>query len=88
MSREIIINKYEGNTHYSITIVDSFGQEHHVAYEHELNNDILSKYEQMACDIWANEEERQVSSMDKAIAECVKLDKQAGITSKYRDCLD
>jgi len=88
MSREIIINKYEGNTHYSITIVDSFGQEHHVAYEHKLDNDILAKYEQMACDIWSNEVKKQVSSMDKAIAECIKLDKKAGITSGYRDCLD
>ena len=88
MSREIKINKYEGNTHYSITIVDSFGQEHHVAYEHKLNNNILSKYELMACDIWASESKRVVSSMDRAIAECIKLDKQAGITSGNRDCLD
>ena len=88
MSREIKINKYEGNTHYSITIVDSFNQEHHVAYEHKLDNDILAKYEQMACDIWANESERVISSMDKAIAECIKIDKKAGIISGNRDCLD
>ena len=87
MSREIKINKYEGNTHYSITIVDSFGQEHHVAYEHELNNNILSKYEQMACDIWANESKRVVSSMDRAIAECIKLEKHLDLTGN-RDCLD
>jgi hypothetical protein len=80
MSREIKINKYEGNTHYSITIVDSFGQEHHVAYEHKLDNDILAKYEQMACDIWANESERVISSMDKAIAECIELDIARGVT--------
>ena len=24
----------------------------------------------------------------KAIAECIKLDREAGITSRYRDCLD
>lgn len=80
MSREIKINKYEGNTHYSITIVDSFNQEHHVAYEHKLDNDILAKYEQMACDIWANESERVISSMDKAIAECIELDIARGVT--------
>ena len=80
MSRQIKINKYEGNTHYSITIVDSFNQEHHVAYEHKLDNDILAKYEQMACDIWANESERVISSMDKAIANCIELDIARGIT--------
>ena len=88
MSREIIINKYEGNTHYSMTVVDSFGQEHHLGYEHKLDNTILAKYEQMACDIWVNEEEIVPSSMDKAIAECIKLDKRVGITTKYRDSLD
>jgi hypothetical protein len=80
MSRQIIINKYEGNTHYSITIVDSFGQEHHVAYEHKLDNTILAKYEQMACDIWANESKRVISSMDKAIADCIELDIARGVT--------
>ena len=79
MSRQIKINKYEGNTHYSITIVDSFDQEHHVAYESEINNDILAKYEQIACDIWADESERVISSMDKAIAECVKIDIDRGV---------
>jgi len=79
MSRQIKINKYEGNTHYSITIVDSFDQEHHVAYESEINNDILAKYEQIACDIWADESERVISSMDKAIAECIKIDIDRGV---------
>ena len=80
MSRQIKINKYEGNTHYSITIVDSFNQEHHVAYEHKIDNDILAKYEQVACDIWADESERVISSMDKAIANCIELDIARGIT--------
>lgn len=80
MSRQIKINKYEGNTHYSITIVDSFNQEHHVAYEHKIDNDILAKYEQVACDIWADESERVISSMDKAIANCIELDIARGMT--------
>ena len=88
MSREIKINKYKDNTHYSITIVDSFKQEHHLGYEHTLDNAVLSKYEQIACDIWANEVKREISSMDKAIAECIKLDRKAGITTSTRDSLD
>ena len=78
MSRKIIINKYEGNTHYSIHIIDKYNQEHHIGYEHKLDNSILAKIEQQACDIWANEVEREVSSLDKAIAECVKIDEERG----------
>tara|TARA_R100000544_G_scaffold27741_1_gene14494 strand:- start:228 stop:482 length:255 start_codon:yes stop_codon:yes gene_type:complete len=39
---------------------------------------------------FAKAEERQQAKyvMSKAIAQCIKLDKQAGITTKYRDCLD
>tara|TARA_R100000541_G_scaffold21122_3_gene30932 strand:- start:247 stop:501 length:255 start_codon:yes stop_codon:yes gene_type:complete len=39
---------------------------------------------------FAKAEERQHTKnvMGKAIAECIKLDKKAGITSEYRDCLD
>ena len=29
MPRKIHISKYQGNTHYSIHVEDSFGQEHH-----------------------------------------------------------
>ena len=32
MSRKIIIDKYQGNTHYSVHVIDSFGQEHHLGY--------------------------------------------------------
>jgi hypothetical protein len=32
MSREIIINKYEGNTVYSVRVVDSYGVETHLGY--------------------------------------------------------
>ena len=36
MSREIVINKYEGNTHYSVSVIDSYGKEHHLGYHKEL----------------------------------------------------
>ena len=88
MSRKINISKYEGNTVYSVSVVDKYDQEWHIGYEHTLNDDILAKIEQQACDIWADESKRVISSMDKAIAECIKLDKKAGITSGNRDCLD
>ena len=80
MSRKINISKYEGNTVYSVSVVDKYDQEWHIGYEHTLNNDILAKIEQQACDIWANEVKKEVNSMDKAIAECIKLDIARGVT--------
>ena len=88
MSREIIINKYEGNTHYSVHVKDSFGQEHHLGYWSELDNSVMLVIEAKARGIWADEVKYEPSTMSKAIAECIELDKKAGITSGYRDCLD
>jgi len=91
--RQIKINKYKGNTHYSIYVIDKYNQEHCVGYEHALNNDILAKIEQKACDIWANEVEEKPSSMDKAIAACIELDRKGGLhftddRGNHRDGLD
>ena len=78
MPRKIHINKHQGNTVYSVHVEDSFNQQHHIGYEHTINNDILAKIEQQACDIWANEVKQEVDSMSLAIAECVKLDEERG----------
>ena len=91
--RQIKINKYKDNTHYSIHVVDKYNQEHHLGYEHTLNNDILAKIEQQACDIWANEVKYEPSSMDKAITACIELDKKGGLhftdeRGNHRDGLD
>tara|TARA_R100000995_G_scaffold82324_1_gene56106 strand:+ start:81 stop:332 length:252 start_codon:yes stop_codon:yes gene_type:complete len=77
--RQIKINKHKGNTHYSIHVVDKYNQEHHIGYEHTLNNDILAKIEQKACDIWANEVKPEVDLLANAIAECIKLDIKRGV---------
>ena len=79
MSRKININKYEGNTHYSISVQDSFDQEHHIGYERTMNNEVLAKIEQKACDIWASESKRVISAMDRAIAECIQMDIDRGV---------
>lgn len=82
MSKEIKITKYKGNTHYSIEVVDKYNQVHHLGYEHTLNNDILAKIEQQACDIWANEAKKEVDLLANAIAECIKIDEENGLTPK------
>ena len=88
MSRRIIIDKYEGNTHYSIHVIDSFGQEYHVGYSSVLTEKFNEEIHKKAEKIWSNEVKNKVNSWDKAIRECIKIDKEAGITSRNRDCLD
>ena len=83
MSRKITIYKYEGNTHYSVSVFDSYGTEHHLGYKgqgelHELGMSII---ESRAEEIWANEEELAIDKnlMSKAIAECIQSDIDRGV---------
>ena len=76
MSRQIKINKYEGNTHYSVHVVDSFGQEHHIGYYKHL---YTNKLEEKAQEIWSNEVKYKPSLLDKAIAQCVQIDIERGV---------
>tara|TARA_R100000458_G_C8047488_1_gene96145 strand:- start:148 stop:405 length:258 start_codon:yes stop_codon:yes gene_type:complete len=80
MSRKINISKYEGNTHYSVHIYDSFGQEHHIGYFNKPNSDISLKIiHNEAKKIWENEVKRVPSLMDKAIAQCIEIDIKNGM---------
>ena len=75
MSRKIIIDKYQGNTHYSVHVIDSFGQEHHLGY---FSFSINESIEKMAEEIWSKETKNEVDLMSKAIKECVEIDRKAG----------
>jgi len=76
MSRKITIDKYQGNTHYSIHVIDSFGQEHHLGY---CKSYIIDDIERRAEEIWENEVKHEPSLMSKAIKECIEIDKKNGI---------
>ena len=76
MSREIKINKYKGNTHYSVHVVDKYGQEHHMGYYKHL---YTNKLQEKAEEIWSNEVKNQPSLLDKAIAQCIELDIKRGV---------
>ena len=78
MSRKIIIDKYQGNTHYSVHVIDSFGQEHHLGYYKCLNHIEMGLIERHAEKIWENEVKREPSLMSKAIKECIEIDRKAG----------
>ena len=83
MSREIVINKYEGNTVYSVSVIDSYGVETHLGYLHHteldkliVNNTTIREHSEK---IWANEVKPEEDLLSNAIAECIKLDEERGV---------
>ena len=76
MSRKINISKYEGNTHYSVSVTDKYGQEHHIGYYKHL---YTNKLQEKAEEIWSNEVKYEPSLLDKAIAQCVQIDIERGV---------
>ena len=74
MSRKININKYQGNTHYSVHVIDSFGKEYHLGYSSVLNEAFHKEVERKAQKIWENEVEPKEDLMGKAIKECIEID--------------
>ena len=75
MSREIKIKKYKGNTHYSVHVVDKYGQEHHVGYSRVLTEKFNEEVHKKAEKIWSNEVKQEVDLMSLAILDCIKIDK-------------
>jgi len=78
-NRKIIITKSEGNTHYSVYVVDSYGTEHHLGYWSELDNSVMLVIEAKARGIWENEVESKKDLLDEAIANCIKIDIKRGV---------
>ena len=75
--RQIKINKYEGNTHYSVSVIDSYGKEHHLGYwKHLENHDLIYA---KASHIWANEVEPKEDLLGNAIKECIQSDIDRGV---------
>ena len=85
MSRKITINKYQGNTHYSIHVEDSYGTEHHLGY---FKSYIIDDIERQAEEIWSNEVEPEEDLMANAIANAIKIDNKYNINKGNRDGLD
>ena len=74
----------EKDESFKVEVWDEYGNWNSV-YEKTILD--ASKY---IVDWWDKVDERQKSNelMNKAIKECIKIDKEAGITSRNRDCLD
>ena len=88
MSRKININKYRGNTHFSVTITDSYNQEHHLGYYNDLSPEIMSEIEADAEMLWQNEVKKPENLLNKAITNCIEIDKRSGILKGNSDGLD
>ena len=79
MSRKIVIDKYQGNTVYSVSVFDSYGTEHHLGYWKNYDNAKLEDFEKWAEEIWSNEVKPKEDLLGNAIAECIKMDKNRGV---------
>ena len=79
MSKKIVIDKYEGNTHYSVSVFDSYSKEHHLGYYNLLYAKTMAEIEMKAEEIWKNEVKPEEDLMGKAIAECIQSDINRGV---------
>ena len=73
---------HPSNTHYSVRVTDSFGQEHGSFFETVRE---CSKY---VLDIWENEVKKPEDLLSKAITNCIEIDKRSGILKENSDGLD
>ena len=92
MAREVIINKYEGNTVYSVSVIDSYGVETHLGYLHHteldkliVNNMTIREHSEL---LWENEVEPEENLLGNAIRACNELDKENGLLRGNSDGLD
>ena len=85
MSRKIKIEKYEGNTHFSVTIVDKYNQEHHLGYFKHIYTNQIEAEAQL---IWANEVKREVNPMSEIIGKMHKISVDSGLYQGNSDGLD
>ena len=88
MSRKIVISKYENNTHFTVHVYDSYNQEHHLGYYKHLDEEDVIELEESAQEIWSNEVKNEPTLMEKAIKNCIEIDKKNGILKGNRDGLD
>jgi hypothetical protein len=87
MSRKIIIDKYQGNTHYSVHVIDSFGQEHHLGYLGM--NLTMEDIDKLSEEIWSNEVKQELDPLSKVIHSMVETGKKfLDKRGNHRDGLD
>ena len=88
MSRKITISKHEGNTHFSISVFDSYNKEHHLGYCTYMNEENAEEINESAEEIWNNEVKPEEDLLSNAIKACNELDKENGLLRGNSDGLD
>ena len=71
--RSYNIIKHKNNTHFTVNVVDSYGQEHTNFFR---TTEECSYY---AYKVWSNEVKQEENLLNKAIANCIKLDIKRGV---------
>ena len=83
MSRKIILESYENNTVYGVSVFDSYGTEHHLGDINASDIGILKIHDRSiashAHQIWSNEVKPEENLLSNAIAECIEIDKENNI---------
>jgi len=74
--RDYNITKYKGNTHYTVNVTDSYGQEHTSFFR------TRQECGEYVYEVWTNEVKQPEDLLSKAIANCVKLDINRGVEPK------
>ena len=72
--RSYNITKYKNNTHFTVNVTDSYGQEHVSFFR------TTEECSQYAYEVWENEVKKPEDLLSKAIANCIELDKKIGLT--------
>ena len=89
MSRKITIQKWRGNTDYSVEVEDNYGKLHHLGF---LRCEVIDELRflnhpntvtqqnliEQAEEIWENEVEPKEDLLANAIKECKEIDEKAG----------
>ena len=92
MSRKIILESYEDNTVYGVSIFDSYGTEHYIGNLNASDINSLKVHDRSiashAHQIWSDEIEPEEDLLSNAIKACNELDKENGLLRGNSDGLD
>ena len=70
--RDYSITKYKGNTHYTVNVTDSYGQEHVSFFR------TRQECGEYVYEVWINEVKQEEDLLGNAIAECIQIDIDRG----------
>ena len=92
MGRKIVIDTYEDNTVYGVSIFDSYGTEHYIGNLNASDINSLKVHDRSiashAHQIWSDEVKPEEDLLGNAIKACNELDKENGLLRGNSDGLD